>query len=184
MQKIRQLKYPVLVIGKKTSKWIKFEIVEGPSRYFTYSRLPLKDEYEQGWIFDSASRICDFEGMSAWPQLENNSWTKMLLESLLLPAMIFRACALFLNLGPRIGNSKEVELAVYKSEMLHRLKVHNSEEQIGNLSTLLENGYGKQKPATDAKSVLKWVDAWITDRSLKLVNHDDADDDHPGLNAN
>jgi len=179
---IRDLRYPVLVVAaKQKESWGKYKVVTGPSQYFTFSRLPVRKHYEHGYIFDSAGLIAECRGMSAWPVLDENGWAKAMLENTLVVPILFRAFALFLNIGPGIVESQRVSLDDFKAKILESLRLHSSQKQIDNLSNLFERGHKQLPPADDAKSIVLWVDGWITDRSLKLAHPDDADDDHPAM---
>ena len=184
MPTIRGLKYPVLVVNaKKKGRWFRFKIVGGRARYFTFTRLPLVKQYDTGTIFDGSGQICRYDGMTAWPELDDKGWPKAILENLMVFPILFRICALFFNIGPRIVESRKVDLAEFKAAVLDALRLHNSKAHIENLSALLERGYGTLPPADAPADVIRWVDGWIADRSLKMANPDDIDEDHPGYRS-
>ena len=75
----RNLVYPIyLVEDRKRPEFSTFNVVYGKTGYITSTRVPDKNKFTQGTVFDSGGLAYRYSGECGWPRFAG--WTKIVVE--------------------------------------------------------------------------------------------------------
>lgn len=118
-----QLQFPVFLIeDTPDNQYTGFRIVEAPSAFVAFSRMPIVHQFNTGKVFDSNGSIFVYENSDGWPRFSLSVAT--LLEFLIVPPLFFALLYRFIYFGPRLIE-EECKLE-FKSAIIDAVAKHNS----------------------------------------------------------
>jgi hypothetical protein len=145
------IRYPALLVETKAQKYAIFDIASSQSDYVTFSRVPAKEEYVDGKVFDSCGQIFSYTGSAGWPRFGETS--KFICELLIIPSLLAKAVAYVSYYGPDVKTARSVNLPIYKEEVLQQLSKHIKPKNRAELKSRISG-------ASSFEEVIKAIDWW------------------------
>ncbi len=147
---VTYFRYPVVLVENKARKYAIFDVVRAKSGFLTFGRLPARQKYVDGQVFDSSGRIFTYLRSAGWPRF--GEVAKSIGEALIVPGLIATILSRVVYFGPHLTSQRSVTVDDFRQELLKNLARHVSAADRLALEGLL----GKQDGFEEIVEAVNW----------------------------
>lgn len=151
MRHSRTLRYPVLLVEAGRHPRTMFDISYRQGDFLTLGRVPARDRYGAGWLFDASGRVFDYRGGAGWPRF--GPAVKAVLEALVLPGLMAKPVALLRYFGPELVAVRQVDPDAFRDLVVRSLGRHVKAGEMAELEPMLAR-------AVTFEAMIRAVDDW------------------------
>lgn len=131
-----KLVFPVLVIEQSSKhKYSTLIVAHSSTDFVTFTRLPGKDQYRFGWLFDAGGQCGRYEGTQGPFIFEG--LLKNILETLIVPSLVTYLTSMFVFSGPRLVESSMPALSDFKALLIEAFSVIGNKADIKELTAAI-----------------------------------------------
>lgn len=145
------LRYPVFLVEAAAGEYTLYDVAERQSDFVTFGRVPVAGKYGEGWLFDSSGMVFDYSGSAGWPRFGRTA--KTVLESLVLPGILFKPIAMLRYFGPKIAGGRKEEADAFRDLIFDRIRRHLKPKDRRELRGLLDK-------AATPEGMIRAIDWW------------------------
>ncbi|WP_090060682.1 hypothetical protein [Celeribacter neptunius] len=149
----RDFIYPLFWIELPERKeFSTMDVVYRRSGFTTLFRLPSKAKFSTGLLFDAGGRCFCYDGERGPCRLKTTSIIKVILESLVLPSLLFWPLSSVVYYGPNIQSCEELSLGDFKQKIMQAILSHKSNKDADREIDL--------PPCQDFRAVIEAIEHW------------------------
>jgi hypothetical protein len=123
-----KLNYPVFLIeSNRFQKFTGFNVVKNRFDFTVFGRVPNAVKFSGGSIFTCDGRCYTYQGSAGWPRFSPRLC--VLLDSLLVPGLIYKLAETFIYFGPKPVSSAKLDLNSFKSAIIDSIENYDCRTQ-------------------------------------------------------